>query len=381
MSFTKILIKFIGSSAAGNVISASALDPEIMIPVGYGGTLTESMRGRYNHFFHHRNLRTVMTDLVPLERYMEPDMEKRLETLLVKYADERPVIDIRDADETEAMALGAVLKSHRYWGFSVLNYRIEDSAFLPQQNAAEFRRIPFPSLSSAELRFLRRGTPFDAPPGNGEEIMQRRDLTRQTVREIRILSRLFRENQEYWRRVSAQLASSIRSRDTGRTELIMDASRLQVPDEALEKLLNAGYLDAFIRKSGIVYLKFPDESALRMLLHADSVPALEIFLETAFIREYGRAAAYHDLTLYGYTLVTGIHRSLPVVIGSIGNDRDVKDIYGFDAEAHRLFGEPMRKVLVKEPDLFLREELRDAAEYLHIEFTTLKQLTDILEPR
>ena len=381
MALTRVLIKFIADKPVGNVITACALDPEIVIPVGYTGQLTESMRGRYNYFFHHRGLRCVMTGIYALERFRAAEMEERLAALLEKYAEAKPVIDVRDADETQAIALGAVLKSHRLWDFQVIDYRIEDSTFIPLINADSLRRVSFPSLTASEMAFLRKGTPFDAPLGGGEEILLRKDLVRQTVRDIRILSKLYRSAPDYWISVSARLKASMRNQDQDRIELIMDASRLLVEDEALEKLMEAGYLDAFIRKSGIVYLKFPDAYALRLFLHVDSVPLFEIFLETAFIREYGKSAAYHDLTLYGWSIVTGIRRAMPVVLGSLDSGMDVKDIYLFDAEARKQFDEPLRKYLVREPDLFIDETLRNAAEDLSIQFVTLKQLTDVLEPR
>lgn len=381
MALTRVVIKFIGNKPAENVITACALDPEILIPVGYPGRLTESMRGRYNHFFHHRGLRTVMTGLYTVERLRIADMETRLGTLLEKYAEAKPVIDVHAADEVQALALGAVLQAHRQWDFQVLTYSVENSVMIPLVGADSLRRVMFPSLQASEMAFLRKGTPFDAPPGGGEEILLRKDLVRQTVRDIRILSRLYRSAPDYWTGVSGRLWASMKNQDQNRIELIMDATRLLVEDDALEKLMEAGYLDAFIRKSGIVYLKFPDEYALRLFLHVDSVPLFEIFLETAFIREYGKSAAYHDLTLYGWSIVTGIRRAMPVVIGSLDGGMDVKDIYLFDAEARRQFDEPLRKILVREPELFIDEPLRNAAEDLSIQFVTMKQLTELLEPR
>ena len=131
MPLTKVLIKFMSPHPAGNVISAAALGPEILIPVGYGSFLTDTMRSRYNYFFHVRQLPTIIAEPVQLEKYLMGDIEIRLEQLLARYEARRPVVDISDADPIETMALGIVLRAHKYWSITVLDYRVRDSIFLP----------------------------------------------------------------------------------------------------------------------------------------------------------------------------------------------------------------------------------------------------------
>ena len=64
MPLTKVLIQFVSQNPAENVISAAALAPEILIPVGYGSYMTEAMRSRYNYFFHRRRISTIMAEPV-----------------------------------------------------------------------------------------------------------------------------------------------------------------------------------------------------------------------------------------------------------------------------------------------------------------------------
>ena len=187
MSIAKVLIKFISTNPSGNVISASALEPEILILVGYGNFLTDTMRSRYNYYFHRRRIQTIVGDPIQLERYLMGDIENRLEALLTRYESRRPIVDISDADAIESMALGSVLRAHKFWSVTVLDYSIPDSVFFPLKNGDYLKQLTFPSLTSAEMAYLRDGTAMDAPPDN-EDIFYRKDLSSQVIKEIRALS-------------------------------------------------------------------------------------------------------------------------------------------------------------------------------------------------
>lgn len=126
MAAEKVLIKFISPHHTGNVLSSLALEPELLVLVGYGDFLTESVRNRYNHFFHIRNVETVLTDPVRIDPVREDDIEVRLEQMLERYAAERPSIDITDADPRQALILGTILAAHPSWHVSVFSYNLAE---------------------------------------------------------------------------------------------------------------------------------------------------------------------------------------------------------------------------------------------------------------
>ncbi len=382
MAFVKVLIKFTSPTAAGNVVSGMALRPELLILVGYGSFLTDTMRNRYNHFFHHRMLETVLADPVGLEPMMEPDIEVRLQELLTKYAPYQPVLDISDADAQETLALGTVLRGHKGWQLPILDTRIRESLFLPLKNADLIRRIPFPALTASEMSFLRNGTSFDAtaPELAGEDCIVRSDLDRTAIRQIRTMMRLYSEQPSHWRDVAMRLAESPVGQSRGRVDFVLDARELGIRDEILEELECEGIVERFERRGGVIHLRFPSVLTLRLFLHIERMPVLSLFLIAAFVRGFGRTAAYHDLTLRHYTYVTGIHRCLPVIIGLLDEKAGPERLYRFACDADRFFERPVRMILVRGSGVALADGIRDAAELLGIEITDAKHLSAILKP-
>lgn len=380
MALAKILIKFMSSHPAANVICGIALEPELLVPVGYGDFLSETMRSRYNYFFYHRRIETVLTDPVRLERNMEPDIELKLEELLRKYAATKPVIDISDADAEQAMALGSVLRAHHEWTVSVLDMQIRDGIFFPLRDADHLKRLPFPSLTSSEFRFLRYGTSFDALPEDSEEILYRRDLDKNTVRLIRTLSRTYYDRPAFWRDFAEKLRNTSVGAVPGKREYLIDASMLPVRDEAFEELAERSILKKYVRRNGIINLEFEAPVDSQLLLRIDSVPILDIFLTTALVREYGQAAAYHDLMLRDYRYVTGIRACLPVVLGVFRETDGPQDICSFCSDAGRFYAEPMRRILVKNSGLPISDAVGEAAEVLGVEIVDGNRLAEILEP-
>ena len=381
MALAKVLIKFMSSRPAGNVISGLALEPEILVPVGYGDFLTDVMRSRYNYFFYHRRIQTVLTDPVRLERYVEADIETRLTELLEKYSVSFPVIDISDADAEEALALGTVLCAHPAWKVSVLDYRVRDGLFIPLKNAEHLKRIPFPRLTSAEFRFLKSGTAFDALPEDAEDILYRRDLDRSVVRLIRNLSRVYYDRPAFWKDAAAKLRSTPVGLAPGRKEYLLDASKVPIRDEAFEELRERGILEQYVRQNGIINLVFPQPISSQLLVKIDRAPIMNVFLATALVREYGQAAAYHDLMLRDFKYVTGIRGCLPVILGSYNEQGGVEQICSFCSDAGKMFPDPSRKILVKESGLRVPEDEAEAAEVLGVEMIDLKELGAALEPR
>lgn len=381
MSLSKILIKFMGSQPAENVISGIALEPELLVPVGYGDFLTDVMRSRYNYFFYHRRLQTVLTDPVRLERYMEPDIEVRLERLLEKYAPQIPVIDISLADAEQAMALGSVLRLHPSWNAAVLDLRVRDSMFIPLKNAEHLKRLPFPNLTSAEFRFLRYGTPFDELPEDTEEILYRRDLDKQTVRLIRSLSRVYYDRPAFWKDAAEKLRRTNIGYSPGKREYLLDASTVPLRDEAFEELRERGILEKYVRQNGILNLVFAEPVVSELLVKIDRVPVLNVFLTTALVREYERAAAYHDLMLRDYQYVTCIRGCLPLVLGVYSEQGGIEHVCRFCSDAGKMFADPVRKILVKESGLGIPAEVEAAAETLGVELIDMKRLSAALEPK
>ena len=380
MSLTKVLIKFVSPSAAGNVISAAALKPELLIPVGYGSFMSDTMRSRYNYFFHRRQLQTVVAEPVQLEQYLMGDIEIRLERLLVRYESRRPVIDISDADPIETMALGIVLRAHKYWSVTVLDYRVRDSIFLPLRGGEDLKQLSFPSLTAAEMRYLRDGISMDTVEAS-EDRLTRRDLTRDVVRAIRALSTLYAEGPAYWRDVVSRLRYAISGKAEDRTEFLIDTTQLGIRDSALEDLRDAGILREYSRRNGIVRMIFADRITMKLLMHIERIPMINVFLAVAFVREYGRAAAYHDLTLDNWKYITGIRDCLPLVITIYNEQEGAEQIYRFQMKSLAYFDEPVRKILVRFGQSGLPDDIEPAAERLGVEIVPMKRLPEVLEPR
>ncbi len=380
MTLANVLIKFMGNSAAENLASGIALEPEILVPVGYGDFLSDVMRSRYNYFFYHRRLQTVLADPVRLEPYMEPDIERKLEALLEKYAQARPVVDISRADSEQAMALGSVLRAHPSWYVPVLDYRISDGTFFALKNADHLRRLPNPTLTSAEFRFLRYGTPFDQLPEGTEEILYRKDLDRTCVQLIRSLSAVYHTRPGFWRETAEKLRRTPVGLAPGRREYLMDASTVPIRDEAFEELVEKGVLKKYVKQNGIINLVFGEPIASQLLTRIDRVPALDVFLATAMVREYGKAAAYHDLALMDYTYVTCIRGCLPLVLTVYRESDGLEELTRFVSDAGRYYADPVRRIMVKEPGLTVPEENREAADRMGIEIVDGNRLGEYLEP-
>ncbi len=378
MPLTKVLIQFMSPNTVENVISALALKPEILIPVGYGPFLSDSMRGRYNYFFHLRQCPTIVSEPVQLEQYLPGDTENRLEQMLTRYEQKNPVVDISGADRVFAMALGSVLRGHRSWNITVLDKQIQSSIFLPLRNGDYLKQLAFPKLTRAEFVYLRDGTlPKDYRPG--EKRMVRADLTRSVVKEIRSLGVLYLEGPAYWRDVADRLRYAIAKEE--RLEYLLDTTLLGIRDTALEELRAVGILEEFGWQNGIAKIRFPDLTALRLLLSIDRILTANIFVAAAFVREYGRSAAYHDLTLHELSVVTGIHDCLPVVLMIFDEEADAEQLYRFHMRCLEFFDEPVRKILVRFGTTPLDDDMKKTAELLSVEIVPMKRLPEVLEPR
>lgn len=380
MSFAKVLIKFIGPHPADNVISAAALEPEILILTGYGSFLTDTMRSRYNYFFHHRRMQTIVSDPLSLERYLMGDIENRLEKLLARYEARRPVVDIADADAIETMALGTVLRTHKYWNVAVLSYSLRDGVFLPLKNGEELQQLSFPSITAPEYAYLRDGTPMNRQEA-GRGVLYRRDLNRHVIKEIRALNVLYAESPSYWRDTAARFRYAIKDASEDRTDYLIDAVSLGIRDTAFEELRDVGILKQTATQNGIVRAVFADKYARDLFMRIEKVPLMNIFLSVALIRAYGQSAAYHDLAMYNYSYITCIRGALPVVIMIYNEQEEEEQIYRFHVQALKLFDEPVRKVLVRFGQTGLSDDVKEAASRFGVEIIPMRSLTEKMEPR
>ena len=375
MTLARVLIKFISETVSGNVISALAVEPDILIPVGYGDFMKDREKGRYNHFFHKKGIPTICADPVRLERYLEADMEVKLERLLERYQDKSPVVDIADADPQMAMALGSVLMKHRYWKISVLDYRIREGIFLPLRGDAELRRISFPRLYYEDYVFLKEEQNPVVPD------LTRRDLTRQAVSEIRAIGKLYAETPSYWQDLSARLKHAIGEIPPDKLDYIIDAASLGIRDTSLEELRDLQVLTFFERKNGIVRMRFADRLGLTLLTDISRLPITGIFLQTALVREYGRHAAYHDLMLLNGTYVAAICRCYPTIIALMDDSEGISQLARFAAETFTLYEEPVRRILVRYSNTPWPKDFTEAAGHYGIELVYIRDLSAKLEPR
>lgn len=375
MALTKVLIKFTGEYAPGNVISTLAVKPDIFIPVVYGDAFSDRTRSRYNFFFHRKGIPTICAEPVRLERYLEADMEVRLERLLEKYQSMAPVVDMADADRQQALALGCVLQKHKYWGVSVLDYRIRESIFLPLKNGEALGRLTFPRLYYEDFAFL-RGEKQTVHP-----VLVRSDLTKTAAAEIRTLGRLYAEKPSYWKDLSGRLKYTLGEIPDDKLEFIIDAASLGIRDAAFEELRDLGILRFFERKNGIVRLCFADRIGRNLLTDIGSLPRVYVFLTAALVREYGKKAAYHDLMLTEEGYITGIRRCLPVVIGLGGEGDTPERTAEFVSGTAGLFDEPVRRIMVYFGNVPRSPAHVQAAERFQVETASIEELTKLLEPR
>ncbi len=380
MSEAGVLVKFISLNPVDNVTSAAALRPEILIPVGYGSFLTDTMRKRYNFFFHRRQLQTVVADPVQLEMHLLGDIENRLENLLSRYEGKGAVVDIANADPTEALALGTVLRAHKFWNITVLDYRIRDSIFLPLKAGEYMRQLAFPSVTESEIRYLRDGIPLDEKPDR-ENNLYRKDLNRDMIKVIRSLSVIYAEAPAYWRENARKFRFGIGNVSKDKTEFVLDAASVGIRDSAFEELRDIGVLKQVNRQNSIVHLVFANYHALQMFLNIERVPILNIFLGVALVRAYGGAAAFHDLTLHRYSFITCIRNSLPMMITIYNERQDAEQIYSFHEKVLDRYGEPARKILVRFGQTTLSADVQRAAERFEVEIVPIRQLGEKLEPR
>ncbi|MBQ6376404.1 MAG: hypothetical protein IJJ52_02080 [Lachnospiraceae bacterium] len=375
MTRSRVLIKFIDRPRAANVISTMAVEPEILIPVGYDEVLNDRMRSRYNYFFHRKGIPTICAEPVRLERYLEADMEIRLERLLEKYQSRSPVVDISDADRLETLALGHILEKHKYWGIGVLDYRIREGIFLPLKNAGFLQRLTFPRLLYEDYTFLREEKNPIVPD------FTRKDLTKQAVKEIRTLGRLYAAKPSYWKDLSARLSFTLGEISEDKLEFVIDAASLGIRDAAFEELRDVGVLSFFERKNGIVRIKAADKVALRLLTSIGDLPLMGIFLTAAGVREYGKNAAYHDLRLIRGRYVTGINRCLPVIIALCDDRVGADDVVHFAGDTVGIYDEPVRRILVRYGEKPWPDDVRSCAENYEVELVYAGDLANLLEPR
>lgn len=380
MPLTKVLIQFMGPYPAENVVCAAAFEPELLVPVGYGSFLTDSMRTRYNYYFHRRGLPTVVAEPVSLEKGSADEIERTLEQMLSKYEARRPVVDMSCADNITAYALGSVVRSRKMVQVSLIEKSIPDGAFVPVWNGDHVKRVAFPRISQAEFDFLRDGV---LPEEREEEknVLRRNDLTRPVLGIIRTLSTLYAEGPIYWRDVVQRLRYALGGVPEYKEEYLMDIAMLGINDRAFEDLKDAGVLREFGRQNGIARFVFEDEMSYRLLMHIDRIPALSMFVTAAYVRAYGRAAAYSDLVLHGFSSVTGIWGSWPLFMMVYDEQEDAEGVYRFHMKARARYDEPVRKVLVRFEQTPLSDEARQAAQLLGVEIVSVARLGEVLEPR
>ena len=381
MAAEKVLIKFISPHHTGNVLSSLALEPELLVLVGYGDFLTESVRNRYNHFFHIRNVETVLTDPVRIDPVREDDIEVRLEQMLERYAAERPSIDITDADPKQALILGTILAAHPSWHVSVFSYNLAEATFSSVRDGEHVKRLTFPSIDESDISFLRRGTTKSDPRIEGRAKMTRSDLTKPVIMMIRALSEAYRDRPAFWRSFAEKLQTTPIGLAGGKREYLLDASDVGIRDDAFEELADRGVITRYVRRNGILDIEFCDGYASYLAANMDKIPSLNLFIETALIRDYRQKAAYRDLSLVDYRYVTGIRGCLPYVIGVYNEGFGAEDICDFKSFADQIFGDPVRMILVKDTGLPIPATVMDAATSLKVEIVDAAKLTMLLTPR
>ncbi|MDO5702525.1 MAG: hypothetical protein Q4G47_04140 [Lachnospiraceae bacterium] len=116
-------------------------------------------------------------------------------------------------------------------------------------------------------------------------------------------------------------------------------------------------------------------------MHIDRIPALSMFVTAAYVREFGRSAAYTDLVLHGFSSVTGIWGSYPLFMMVYDEQEDAEGVYRFHMKALSKYDEPVRKILVRFEQTPLSDEALKASQLLGVEIVPVARLGEVLEPR
>ena len=378
-SSVKILMKLYSPSPVGNAAAALAMNPELLVFAGCGSFLTDTMRNRYNYLFHRRGLRTVVTDPLMLERGAETLCGEQLSALLGRYADVRPCVDISGGDAMLGMALGAVLSEHPGWECPVFESRLSEGVFVPGKHADFVRRIAFPSMTAAEMSYLRTGSPV-MPDEENDVCLRRKDLDRTLVRLIRGASGLYAERRSDWEKISLAFRDSIVGSSPGRLDYVEDTRRLGVRDDALDELADAGFLASYERRGGTLRLRFESEAASELLLHFERVPLWQSFLTAAYVRKYDGSAAYRDLVLRR-TYAAGIRDCVPRIIACLCGGETADDLVLLKHRAAAEYGDLLKIFLVRTSAADITDQVRLTASELDMKIVSQEGLSEALQPR
>lgn len=377
---TIILIKFISPYPAGNVIASLAVNPDLLVPVGYGDFFEEELGERLNFIFKRRGLNTVVAGPVSLSRYMASEAENRLTEIFEQYHGQQIVIDISDADEVEMLALGCLLGSYDIQP-EVLDYDIHEGILYTLRTGKSRERRSFPSLSLDELAYIRNGTEIPEVRTKDKGDYVRADLTPEFIREIRLLFRLFMERPAYWTDLSARLEETLKDLSPGEVSGTVPISKVTIPESGYENLRKTG-LFLELEKSGTeLIVRFRDLTSRELLIQMNRMPLFAILLQAASVTNIRGKAAYRELTLKRGTMITGIYLCEPVCIGVLADDAGLSYIYQFDAACRKHAGNPVRKILVKFGSKPVRPIMTETAEALGIELTTPTELVALLDPK
>ncbi len=375
MTGVKILIRFFSSSPIENVISSMALEPELLLPVGYGHVLSDQMRTRLNFFFHRRGIRTIVMEPVSLKEGSESGAESVLADFFRKYYTKSIVVDLSGADRFQAMALGRILGAHPEWRIPVLDQKIQNGTFLPQTMTGEFRNLKFPVLRDSEIRFL---NDIRTQP---DVSLVRKNLNREMVRGIRIAARMVRLKPDYWISVSEKLRLTFGEKERVGLQQLADENSVTVPEEAFQELHSLGFLTEYVRKNHIIQISFAGSDIRSLLFHLDEIETYRAFLLAAKIKNAEEHAAFHDLMLTEDRLITGVYRVMPHVMMLADQSADADTMAWFYDKAEQIFGNTVRRIVILSEFSSPSEEALRTAHRLGMEQIPLDLLEQKLELR
>ncbi len=376
MAGIKLLIKFFSQDQVENIISSLSLQPEILLPVGYGHVVDDRVRNQLNLLFHRRGIKTIVMEPMRLRMYREPDTKAKLKELFLKYSERNIVIDLSGADRFFSMALGELLAEHPEWNLPVLDIRTSDGTFFPQKQIKQLRGLSYPKLTGAEIRFL-NGISDPMPSG-----IRRKDLTQSLVRAIQLSYRFVQKKPNYWKSVSNQFKMLIDRTGSSSLQLLADENAVMIPEEALTELLASSLLTEYVKKSHIVRISFETEEVRRLLMHLDHADTFRAFLTIAGIRNIeNEMAAFHELMLIDETYITCIYLTTPYVMQVIHSGTTPEELYHFFAHSETFYGRNCRKILIASKTSPPDESLRPIIRLLQLELIPIDSIVEKLEPR
>ena len=376
MTKKRVLIKFFSPQLMLDVIPALAYMPDRIIFAGDGEIMTDEALARIGAVLEARRIPSSV-EKAALFKNVEAACEMTLREILDSVRDDRTLIDISGIDPVDALALGRVLDQKNGRQVSVVRSDAEQGIFFPVIAPKDGIKLSFPSLTFAELRHLRHGTPFDEEPSWKAMSVSRADLTPESVAAIRNARAGYDERPAFYRSISMHLSASLRPESPDQTEFFVDPAYLNLRREEIEALEKIKGFSVSIQ-GRVARVAFANKCIRDLLTHLDRIPLFEIMLQVARVTNIRGKAAYHNLEMIKQSVVIAVKGCLPLAVSYIAAEEKADFVYRFATISDSVFEEPVRRILVAERDSLPDAEILEACRVLGTELVSPEELPELL---